>query len=126
MAGIAKPNSLISRALRLAKWVTRFVSCPTGRCPRSASASPTCAAVWKSRPAQFAVALCGDLGFTRAPWTVFQAASVVATRPEYPLRALQMGVGCAELKTFQLGENVILLDPMPEDQLAEVLAAADA
>lgn len=79
--------------------------------------------------ASFIVGLCGNLGFTHAPRTVFEAARLLQHEKHIHFVLSGWGVGWNELKTLQASENlgnVALLDPVPEEQLAEFLAMADA
>jgi glycosyltransferase involved in cell wall biosynthesis len=83
----------------------------------------------KSYPAEFVVGLCGNLGFTHAPRTVFEAARLLQDKTNIHFALSGWGVGWNQLKMLQSAEklsNVTLLDPVPEEQLAEFLAAADA
>lgn len=77
---------------------------------------------------RFLAGLCGNLGFTHAPRTVFEAARLLRHEKGIHFVLSGWGVGWTELKTLQQSENlenVTLLDPVPEEQLAEFLAAAD-
>ncbi|WP_036018603.1 glycosyltransferase family 4 protein [Bradyrhizobium sp. WSM1743] len=157
VAGIAKPTSLIARALRRANaWLFRALSAifVIGRdvaplllrYPGVGAEKIHFVPNWtllpigfrepdlgnplrNSDPAQFVVGLCGNLGFTHAPRTVFEAARLLRQDDHIHFVLSGWGVGWAELKSLQASENlenVTLLDPVPEDQLAEFLAAADA
>ncbi|KRQ10122.1 glycosyltransferase family 4 protein [Bradyrhizobium manausense] len=157
VAGIAKPSSLVARALRLANaWLFRSLSAifVIGRdvaplllrYPGVSAGKIHFVPNWTllpigfrepdpghslrhSSPAQFVVGLCGNLGFTHAPRTVFEAARLLRRDDRIHFVLSGWGVGWAELKSLQATENlenVTLLDPVPEDQLAEFLAAADA
>ncbi|WP_194467156.1 glycosyltransferase family 4 protein [Bradyrhizobium sp. CCBAU 53340] len=78
---------------------------------------------------KFLVGLCGNLGFTHAPRTIFEAARLLRKQKGIHFVLSGWGVGWTELKTLQASENlenVTLLDPVPEEQLAEFLTAADA
>lgn len=82
----------------------------------------------KSASEVFNVGLCGNLGFTHAPRTVFEAARLLRDKKDVRFLLSGWGVGWAELKTLQASErldNVTLVDPVPEEQLASFLAAAD-
>lgn len=82
----------------------------------------------QDHPAQFLAGLCGNLGFTHAPRTVFEAARMLRHDKNIHFMLSGWGVGWTELKALQAAENlenVTLLDPVPEDRLAELLAAAD-
>lgn len=156
VAGIAKPTSLVVRALRLANaWLFRSLSAifVIGRdvpplllqYPRVSAEKIHFVPNWtllpigfrdqvignplrNCSPAHFMVGLCGNLGFTHAPRTVFEAARLLRHDNSIHFVLSGWGVGWAELKTLQASENlknVTLLDPVPEDQLAEFLAAAD-
>ncbi|MDN5006344.1 glycosyltransferase family 4 protein [Bradyrhizobium sp. GCM10027634] len=84
--------------------------------------------VRKPYAAPFTVGLCGNLGFTHAPRTVFEAARLLRHEKHIHFVLSGWGVGWNELKTLQDSDNldnVTLLDPVPEEQLAEFLAAAD-
>ncbi|MGY3549401.1 colanic acid biosynthesis glycosyl transferase WcaI [Bradyrhizobium sp. USDA 4463] len=157
VAGIAKPSSLVARALRLANaWLFRSLNAifVIGRdVPPLLLRYPGVSAEkihfvpnWtllpigfrepdpgnplrKAGPAQFAVGLCGNLGFTHAPRTVFEAARLLRHDASIHFVLSGWGIGWGELKTLQAAENlknVTLLDPVPEDQLAEFLSSADA
>jgi len=78
--------------------------------------------------APFIVGLCGNLGFTHAPRTVFESARLLQHEKHIHFVLSGWGVGWNELKTLQAAENlenVTLLDPVPEEQLSEFLAVAD-
>jgi glycosyltransferase involved in cell wall biosynthesis len=77
---------------------------------------------------QFLVGLCGNLGFTHAPHTVFEAARLLQHDNRIHFILSGWGIGWNELKNLQASdnlENVTLVDPVPEGELAEFLAAAD-
>lgn len=83
----------------------------------------------KPYAASFVVGLCGNLGFTHAPRTVFEAARLLQHEKHIHFVLSGWGIGWNELKTLQASvnlDNVTLLDPVPEEQLAEFLAMADA
>ncbi|QAU45943.1 glycosyltransferase WbuB [Bradyrhizobium guangzhouense] len=83
----------------------------------------------KPYSAPFVVGLCGNLGFTHAPRTVFEAARLLQHEKHIHFVLSGWGIGWNELETLQAAEkleNVTLLDPVPEEQLAEFLAMADA
>jgi glycosyltransferase involved in cell wall biosynthesis len=83
----------------------------------------------KPYAAPFIVGLCGNLGFTHAPRTVFEAARLLQNEKHIHFVLSGWGIGWNELKTLQASENldnVSLLDPVPEEQLADFLAMADA
>jgi colanic acid biosynthesis glycosyl transferase WcaI len=156
VAGVAKPTSLIARTLRLANaWLFRSLSAifVIGRdvpplllrYPRVSADKIHFVPNWtllpisfrepdddsrfrKSCPAQFVVGLCGNLGFTHAPRTVFDAARLLRNEGHIHFVLSGWGIGWAELKTLQASEkleNVTLLDPVPEAELAEFLSMAD-
>ncbi|WP_314955442.1 glycosyltransferase family 4 protein [Bradyrhizobium cosmicum] len=156
-AGIARQTSLVTRVLRLANgWlfgsldaifvIGRDVPPLLLRYPRVRAENIHFVPNWtllpiafrepvddgsfrKPHPAKFVVGLCGNLGFTHAPRTVFEAARLLRREQNIHFVLSGWGVGWTELKTLQASENlenVTLLDPVPEEQLAEFLAAADA
>lgn len=156
-AGIARQTSLIARTLRLANgWlfqslnaifvIGRDVAPLLLRYPRVRADIIHFVPNWTLLPigfrppdaenrfkplhgSQFLVGLCGNLGFTHAPRTVFEAAQLLRQEKGIHFVLSGWGVGWTELKTLQASENlenVTLLDPVPEEQLAEFLAAADA
>ena len=157
VAGITSPTSLIARVLRLANaWLFRSLSAifVIGRdvaplllrYPGVSAEAIHFVPNWtllpigfrepdlknplrNFSPAQFVVGLCGNLGFTHAPRTVFEAARLLRHDDRIHFVLSGWGVGWAELRSLQSSENlenVTLMDPVPEDQLAEFLAAADA
>jgi len=78
---------------------------------------------------QFVAGLCGNLGFTHAPRTVFEAAQLLRHETNIHFVLSGWGIGWTELKALQASEaleNVTLVEPVPEDQLAEFLSAAEA
>ncbi|MCW2079598.1 UNVERIFIED_ORG: glycosyltransferase involved in cell wall biosynthesis [Bradyrhizobium japonicum] len=156
-SGIARQTSLVARALRLANgWlfrsldaifvIGRDVAPLLLRYPRVRADVIHFVPNWtllpigfrspdaenrlkRLRASQFLVGLCGNLGFTHAPSTVFEAARLLRHEKGIHFVLSGWGVGWTELKTLQASENlenVTLLDPVPEEQLAEFLAAADA
>lgn len=156
-AGMARQSSLATRVLRLANgWlfrslnaifvIGRDVAPLLLRYPRVRADSIHFVPNWTLLPigfrapddkssfrkpysAKFVVGLCGNLGFTHAPRTVFEAARLLQHETNIHFVLSGWGVGWTELKTLQAAENlgnVTLLDPVPEEQLAEFLAAADA
>ncbi|MBR0791429.1 glycosyltransferase family 4 protein [Bradyrhizobium manausense] len=156
-AGMARQTSLVTRALRIANgWLFRSLNAifVIGRdvpplllrYPRVRAETIHFVPNWtllpigfrapddgghfrKSYPAPFIVGLCGNLGFTHAPWTVFEAARLLRREKQIHFVLSGWGVGWNELKALQASENlenVTLLEPVPEEQLAEFLAAADA
>lgn len=155
-AGIARQTSLVTRVLRLANgWLFRSLNAifVIGRdvpplllrYPRVRADNIHFVPNWTLLPigflapddggrfrkpyvAPFIVGLCGNLGFTHAPRTVFEAARLLQHEKHIHFVLSGWGVGWNELKTLQASENldnVNLLDPVPEEQLAEFLAAAD-
>jgi len=156
-AGMARQNSLVTRLLRLANgWLFRSLNAIVVigrdvaplllRYPRVRADTIHFVPNWSLLPigfrapddggrfrtpyaAKFVVGLCGNLGFTHAPRTVFEAARLLRHEKNIHFVLSGWGVGWSELTTLQAAENlenVTLLDPVPEDQLAEFLAAADA
>ncbi|MCK1287637.1 glycosyltransferase family 4 protein [Bradyrhizobium sp. 44] len=156
-AGIARQSSLATRFLRLANgWLFRsldaifvigrdvaplLLSYPRVRAdsihfvpnwtllPIGFRAPDDSSSFRKPYSAKFVVGLCGNLGFTHAPRTVFEAARLMRHETNIHFVLSGWGVGWTELKTLQAAENldnVTLLDPVPENRLAEFLAAADA
>lgn len=156
-AGMARQNSLVTRLLRLANgWLFRSLNAIVVigrdvaplllRYPRVSADTIHFVPNWsllpigfrapdddgrfrKSYAAKFVVGLCGNLGFTHAPRTMFEAARLLRHDKNIHFVLSGWGVGWGELTTLQAAENlknVTLLDPVPEDQLAEFLAAADA
>lgn len=156
-AGIARQTSLVARVLRLANgWLFRSLNAifvigrdvaplllryprvradaihfvpnwtllPIGFRPPDAENR-----LWPLHESQFLIGLCGNLGFTHSPRTVFEAARLLRHERGIHFLLSGWGVGWTELKTLQASENlenVTLLDPVPEQQLAEFLATADA
>lgn len=155
-AGITQQTSLVARALRLANgWlfrslnaifvIGRDVAPLLLRYPRLRADAIHFVPNWTLLPigfrppdagnrfrrlhaSQFLAGLCGNLGFTHAPRTVFEAARLLRHEKGIHFVLSGWGVGWTELKSLQESENlenVTLLDPVPEEQLAEFLAAAD-
>ncbi|WP_354225969.1 glycosyltransferase family 4 protein [Bradyrhizobium sp. F1.4.3] len=156
-AGVTRQTSLVARALRLANgWLFRSLNAifVIGRdvpplllrYPRVRADNIHFVPNWtllpigfrapdaenrlrQDHPSRFLAGLCGNLGFTHAPRTVFEAARLLRHEKNIHFILSGWGVGWAELKTLQASENlenVTLLDPVPAEQLAEFLAAADA
>ncbi|MCS3726365.1 glycosyltransferase family 4 protein [Bradyrhizobium betae] len=156
-AGVARQTSLVARALRLANgWLFRSLDAilVIGRdvpplllrypgvnadnihfvpnwtlLPISFRAPDAGHHLRRDHPSQFLAGLCGNLGFTHAARTVFEAARLLRHENSIHFVLSGWGVGWTELKSLQAAENlenVTLLEPVPEDQLAEFLAAADA
>ncbi len=157
VAGIARPTSLVARTLRLANaWLFRSLNAifVIGRdVPSLLLRYPGVDADkihfvpnWTLLPigfrepddegrfrkpysAQFIVGLCGNLGFTHAPRTVFDAARMLRNSSDIHFVLSGWGIGWNELKALQASEkpqNVTLMEPVPEDELAEFLSMADA
>lgn len=79
-------------------------------------------------PAKFIVGLSGNLGFTHDPATVFEAARLLLNETDIHFVLSGWGVGWAVLNDLFAKdrlENVTILEPVPEDELVEFLAAAD-
>jgi glycosyltransferase involved in cell wall biosynthesis len=74
------------------------------------------------------VGLSGNLGFTHSPRTVFEAARLLQGNPNIHLILSGWGIGWTQLGELQAAENldnVTLLEPVPQAELVEFLAAAD-
>jgi colanic acid biosynthesis glycosyl transferase WcaI len=74
------------------------------------------------------VGLSGNLGFTHSPRTVFDAARLLKMDPDVHFILSGWGIGWKQLSDLQATErldNVTLLDPVPQAELAEFLASAD-
>lgn len=81
-----------------------------------------------SDPSRFIVGLSGNLGFTHAPSTVFEAARLLRNETDIHFVLSGWGVGWAVLNDLLAKdrlENVTVLEPVPEDELIEFLSAAD-
>lgn len=77
---------------------------------------------------KFIVGLSGNLGFTHAPATVFEAARLLQSENDIQFILSGWGVGWNELNDLFTREkltNVTILSPVPEDELIEFLSAAD-
>ncbi|MDN3274944.1 glycosyltransferase family 4 protein [Frankia sp. RB7] len=77
---------------------------------------------------RFFVGLSGNLGFTHDPVTVFEAARLLQDQNEIHFILSGWGVGWATLNDLYAKdrlENVTILKPVPEDELVELLSAAD-
>ena len=156
-AGIVGPKSLVARALRLAnRWlfgsldaifvIGRDVPPLLTRYPGVRADKIHFVPNWTLLPigfrepddggrfrkdiaAPFIVGLCGNLGFTHAPRTVFEAARLLRDERQIHFVLSGWGIGWTELKALQAAEkldNVTLLEPVPENDLAEFLSSADA
>ncbi|MCK1551503.1 MULTISPECIES: glycosyltransferase family 4 protein [unclassified Bradyrhizobium] len=79
-------------------------------------------------PSRFIVGLSGNLGFTHDPVTVFEAARLLRDETDIHFVLSGWGVGWGVLNDLHAKdrlENVTMLEPVPEDELVEFLAAAD-
>jgi glycosyltransferase involved in cell wall biosynthesis len=77
---------------------------------------------------KFIVGLSGNLGFTHAPATVFEAAKLLKDENDIHFILSGWGVGWKDLKdlvTVERLDNVTMLDPVPQGDLVEFLSAAD-
>lgn len=77
---------------------------------------------------KFIVGLSGNLGFTHAPATVFEAARLLKAEKDIHFILSGWGVGWKELNELAAREpldNVTLLNPVPQEELVEFLSAAD-
>lgn len=77
---------------------------------------------------KFVVGLSGNLGFTHAPATVFEAAKLLRAEKDIHFILSGWGVGWNELNDLATREkldNVTILSPVPQEQLVEFLSAAD-
>lgn len=77
---------------------------------------------------RFIVGLSGNLGFTHDPVTVFEAARLLRDQKDIHFVLSGWGVGWATLNDLYANErleNVTILKPVPEDELVELLSAAD-
>lgn len=80
------------------------------------------------RNSQLVVGLSGNLGFTHSPRTVFAAAKLLQSHADVHFLLSGWGIGWKELGDLQAAEkldNVTLMEPVPQDQLADFLSAAD-
>ncbi|BBO11199.1 hypothetical protein XI00_08990 [Bradyrhizobium sp. CCBAU 21359] len=155
-AGLARPTSLVTRLLRMANgWLFRSLDAifvigrdvpplllryqhvladtihfvPNWTLLPIGFREPNDASDFRNPfSASFIVGLCGNLGFTHAPRTVFEAARLLQHERHIHFVLSGWGMGWNELKALHASENlknVTLLDPVPEEQLAEFLAMAD-
>jgi colanic acid biosynthesis glycosyl transferase WcaI len=79
-------------------------------------------------PARFLVGLSGNLGFTHDPDVVFDAARLLRDDPDIHFLLSGWGVGFDRLKQKQSSAplpNVTLVERVPEQDLEQLLAAAD-
>lgn len=77
---------------------------------------------------KFIVGLSGNLGFTHSAKTVFEAAQLLQNEAHIRFLLSGWGTGWQQLKDLQVSRplgNVTLLDPVPETDLQDFLAAAD-
>lgn len=77
---------------------------------------------------KFVVGLSGNLGFTHAPTTLFQAAKILKEESDIHFILSGWGVGWKELSDLaerEKLENVTLQPPVPQEDLVEFLSAAD-
>ena len=80
------------------------------------------------RSSQLVVGLSGNLGFTHSPRTVFAAARLLQNNADVHFLLSGWGIGWKELGDLQAAEkldNVTLMEPVPQGQLANFLSAAD-
>ena len=77
---------------------------------------------------KFVVGLSGNLGFTHAPATLFEAAKLLKAEKDIHFVLSGWGVGWKELNALvalEKLENVTMLNPVPQEDLVEFLSAAD-
>ena len=77
---------------------------------------------------KFIVGLSGNLGFTHAPETVMEAAKILRFEKDIHFLLSGWGVGWKDLNDFLAREgldNVTIVGPVPQGELAEFLSAAD-
>jgi len=82
----------------------------------------------RGRQEQLVVGLSGNLGFTHGPRTVFEAARLLKANSDIHFLLSGWGFGWSELNALQAAErldNVSLLPPVPQADLAELLSSAD-
>jgi len=82
----------------------------------------------RSHAARFLVGLSGNLGFTHDPDVVFDAARLLRDDPDIHFLLSGWGIGFERLKQMQSDEglpNVTLVERVPEQDLEQLLAAAD-
>jgi putative colanic acid biosynthesis glycosyltransferase WcaI len=78
--------------------------------------------------ARFVVGLSGNLGFTHDPVTVFEAARLLRDNPDIGFLLSGWGMGFDRLKVLQSEAslpNVTLRERVPEENLEQLLSAAD-
>ena len=84
--------------------------------------------VYRPANARFVVGLSGNLGFTHDPVTVFDAARLLRDNPDIRFLLSGWGMGFDRLKVLQSEAslpNVTLRERVPEENLEELLSAAD-
>jgi colanic acid biosynthesis glycosyl transferase WcaI len=77
---------------------------------------------------RFIVGLSGNLGFTHDPLVVFEAARLLSSDPSIHFLLSGWGVGFEKLRVLQSDEhlpNVTLVERVPEENLEQLLSAAD-
>jgi colanic acid biosynthesis glycosyl transferase WcaI len=82
----------------------------------------------RSHAARFLVGLSGNLGFTHDPDVVFDAARLLRDDPDIHFLLSGWGIGFQRLRQMQSDEslpNVTLVGRVPEQDLEQLLAAAD-
>lgn len=82
----------------------------------------------RSHAARFLVGLSGNLGFTHDPDVVFDAARLLRDDPDIHFLLSGWGIGFERLRQMQSDEslpNVTLVGRVPEQDLEQLLAAAD-
>lgn len=80
------------------------------------------------RQHKLVVGLSGNLGFTHSPRTVFEAARLLRRDGDIHFLLSGWGLGWKELVELQNSErleNVTLIEPVPESELADFLSSAD-
>ena len=80
-------------------------------------------------PGKFVVGLSGNLGLTHSAGTVFEAARLLQDEKDIHFMLSGWGSGWKQLTELHARtplDNVTLTDPVPENELEEFLAAADA
>jgi glycosyltransferase involved in cell wall biosynthesis len=84
--------------------------------------------VYRPANARFVVGLSGNLGFTHDPVTVFDAARLLRDNPDIGFLLSGWGMGFDRLEVLQSEAslpNVTLRERVPEENLEELLSAAD-
>jgi glycosyltransferase involved in cell wall biosynthesis len=155
MAGLLKPSSVATRAMRAINGVMfrrldaiitigrdmeqllltyRGVTRDTIRfIPNWATLDPAVRPIAADNPyrrnaARFVVGLSGNLGFTHDPEIVFEAARLLRDEPDIHFVLSGWGIGFERLKAMQseaVLPNVTLLERVPDDDLEVFLSAAD-